>query len=46
MTSEIPEEDVRELLVRRILRARSEGNTGRWRKLPKGKIVNLWTTLL
>jgi len=25
MTSEIPEEDVRELLVRRIFRARSEG---------------------
>jgi hypothetical protein len=45
MTSEIPEEDVRELLVRRIFRARSEGNTDSWRKLPKGKIVNLWTTL-
>jgi hypothetical protein len=29
MTSEIPEEDVRELLVRRIFRARREGNTVR-----------------
>jgi hypothetical protein len=46
MTSEIPEEDVREHIVRRIFRVRSAGNTGRWRKLPKGKIENVWTTLL
>lgn len=46
MTSETPEDDDREFLVRRIFRARSEGNTGRWRKLPKGKIIILWTALL
>jgi hypothetical protein len=46
MTSEIPGEDPRELQVTRIFRARIERYTGRWRKLPKGKIVNLWTTLL